>query len=225
MDAEARRSCLVVMMPGMLNTPDSYIDHGFVADAAAASRRCDILSVDAHYGYYRDRTLVRRFREDILRVADQRGYEDIWLVGSSMGAMGAVMVARENPGRIDGVVLFGPYFGDEALIRSIADAGGLARWHGPEDADPSHGDARQEALWEWLRGYATDPDRMPQLFVGVGADDGMRRGAELLTAHLPPTHIGLAEGGHDWAIWRVMWRRLLVSPPWDPRGGVPRIDR
>ena len=39
MDPDVRRSCLLVMMPGMLDLPDDYLRHGFVADAAAASRR------------------------------------------------------------------------------------------------------------------------------------------------------------------------------------------
>ena len=66
---------------------------------------------------------------------------------------------------------------------------------------------------------------MPALYIGVGAQDGMRVGVELLTDHLPASHHGLAEGGHAWDTWRVLWRRLLSSPPWDPRDTPPRIDR
>lgn len=225
MDPAARRSCLVVLMPGMLNTPDDYFERGFVADAVAASRRCDIVAVDAHYAYYRTNTMEQRVGEDILRIAERRGYRDIWLVGVSMGAMGAMRVAQEWPDLVDGVVVLGPWFGDAGLIQSIVDAGGLARWHGPEDTVRAHGDPRQEAMWEWMRGYATHPDRMPALYVGVGAADGMRTGAEVLAEHLPSTHFGLAEGGHEWAALRVLWRRLLAHPPWDPGDGVPRIDR
>ncbi|MCB9597674.1 MAG: alpha/beta fold hydrolase [Sandaracinaceae bacterium] len=224
MDPSTRRTCLLVFMPGMLNLPDAYLEHGFIADAVAASRRCDVVSVDAHFGYYRDRTLARQVGRDILLVAEERGYTDIWIVGSSLGGMGALMVARENPEHIDGVVLFGPFFGDDALVRTIADAGGLEAWDGGE-GDPSVFEPDPAALWSWLRGYATHPERMPALYVGVGADDGMRTGVELLTALLPETHHGLAPGGHAWDTWRVLWRRLLVSPPWDPRGEEPRIDR
>ena len=194
MDPDVRRSCLLVFMPGMLNLPDAYVEHGFVADAVRASRRCDIVLADAHFGYYRDRTLARQVGQDILLVADERGYTDIWLVGSSLGGMGAVMVAREHPERIAGIVLFGPFFGDDALIRSIEDAGGLDGWDGGEGNGPSVFDPEPTALWSWLRGYATHPDRMPPLYVGVGADDGMRSGVDLLASHLPETHLGLAPG-------------------------------
>ncbi|MBX3274832.1 MAG: alpha/beta fold hydrolase [Sandaracinaceae bacterium] len=218
-DPHVRQRCLIVLMPGMLNLPDAYLDHGFVEDALAASRRCDLVALDAHNGYYRARTLTRRVGEDVLVVAEQRGYEDIWLVGSSMGGMGALLVAQAYPDRVDGVVLFAPWFGDTRLLRSIEAAGGLVAWDGRD----ARGD--QAALWRWLRGYATHPEDMPPLYLGIGDEDGTRLGFELLAAHLPATHHGRAPGGHAWGTWRVMWRRLLDPPPWDRRGETPRIDR
>ncbi|MCB9593835.1 MAG: alpha/beta fold hydrolase [Sandaracinaceae bacterium] len=224
MDGDARRTCLLVLMPGMLNLPDDFFEHGFVEDAIASSRRCDIVAPDAHFGYYTDGSLRRQIAADILTVADERGYEDIWLVGVSMGGMGALLVAQDQPELVDGVVLFAPFLGDDALIRSIDAAGGLAEWDAPEDANPNDADEYDDALWVWLQGYATHADRMPPLYIGVGRDDSLRPGIDLLAAHLPESHHGQAEGGHKWDTWRVMWRRLLASPPWDPRGPAPRID-
>lgn len=213
-----RQRCLLVMMPGMLNLADEYLRRGFVEDALAASHRCDIVSVDAHWGYYRTRALGARIGEDILLLAQVRGYEEIWILGSSMGGMGALLVAQSHPERVEGVILFAPYFGDTRVLRSIARAGGLAAWDG------SDASGTEAALWRWLRGYATDPEHMPALYLGVGEEDGTRIGFDLLAAELPSTQSGLAPGGHAWATWRVLWRRLLASPPWDP-GGTPRLDR
>lgn len=213
-----RQRCLLVMMPGMLNLPDVYLQRGFVQTALAASGRCDVLAIDAHWGYYRTRTLTERIGEDILLLAELRGYEDIWVLGSSMGGMGALLVAQAYPDRIDGVVLLAPYFGDTRLLRAIVDAGGLAAWDG------SGGHGAEASLWRWLRGYATHPEQMPSLYLGVGDEDGTRLGFDLLAAQLPATQSGLAPGGHAWATWQVLWRRLLADPPWDPRG-TPRIDR
>lgn len=217
-EAGTRQRCLLVMMPGMLNLADVYLERGFIEDALAASRRCDILSLDAHWGYYRTRTLAERIGEDILALAELRGYREIWLVGSSMGGMGALQVAQAHPDRVDGVVLFAPYFGDTRLLRSIARAGGLEAWNDAEAAGP------EAALWRWLRGYATDADGMPPLYLGIGDEDGTRIGFDLLAAQVSSTHSGTAAGGHAWATWRVLWRRLLRSPPWD-RHGTPRLDR
>lgn len=224
MDASARRDCLVVMMPGMLNVPDDYFGRGFVADAVAASRRCDLVAIDSHWGYFEAGTLARRVGADVLRVAEARGYRHIWILGVSMGGLGAVMVAREHAARIDGLVLLGPFLGGDDLTRSIEDAGGLAAWV-PDEHDRSRFRSEQVAVWDWLRVYATEPSRRPPLFVGAGVDDGVASGVRLLEPHLPPERHGVTEGGHDWDGLRILWRRLLVSPPWDPSEATPRIDR
>ncbi|MCA9605722.1 MAG: alpha/beta fold hydrolase [Myxococcales bacterium] len=223
MDPDVRRTCLLVMMPGMLDLPDDYLRHGFVADAAAASRRCDMVMLDAHFGYYRDGTLRREVAADVLVVADERGYEDIWLVGISMGGMGALLVAQEYPELVDGVVLLAPFLGEESLVTEIERAGGLEAWEAPEDVDRYDEAEYDDALWGWLQGYVEHADRMPALYIGVGTDDRLRPGIALLAAHLPESHHGRADGGHDWSTWRVLWRRLLVSPPWDPNGSEPSL--
>ena len=119
-------------------------------------------------------------------------------------------------------MLLGPYLGDRRLIRSIRDAGGLAGWE-PSESDGFS--AVEVANWEWLRGYATDPGHRPALYVGVGEEDGIASGTDLLAPHLPPRRYGVTEGGHEWGGFRLLWRRLLASPPWSPGEGNPRIDR
>jgi len=222
-DPSARRECLVVMMPGMFDVPDHYLENGFTDDARAASDRCDFVAVDAHFGYYRDGTVRERVGGDILRVASARGYSRVWLVGISMGGLGATLVAQDHPGLVEGVILLAPFLGDPALIQSISDAGGLASWTSPETG-PDEEHAFDDALWGWLQGYVTHPDRMPRLYVGVGTEDELRPGVQLLADVLPATQHGLAEGGHKWVTWRVLWQRLMASPPWDRGATAPRID-
>ena len=222
MDPYVRRSCLIVMLPGMLDGPDSFLAGGFVEDAAAASSRCDVALADAHFGYYRDGSLRRRVASDVLYLADQRGYDEIWLVGVSMGGLGALLVAQEHPELVGGVVLFAPFLGDDALIGAIERAGGLASWEAPAAADRYDEDEFDDALWGWLTGYATRADEMPPLYVGHG-DADPRAGVSLLAAHLPEERHGQVAGGHDWRTWRALWQRLLRSPPWDPRAEPPSL--
>ena len=223
MDPSSRRECLVILMPGMLDLPDRFLEQGLVRDAARASRRCDFVAVDGHLGYYRDGEIRRRVSRDIISVAHTRGYRDIWLVGVSMGGLGAMMVAHDNPEHIRGVVLFAPFLGDPALIESIREAGGLEAWDPPDDLDPWNAEQFDDALWAWLQSYARDPSEMPQLYIGVGELDDLRVGVELLEEVLPEVNVGRAPGGHGWAVWRVLWRRLFAHPPWDRRGETPSM--
>lgn len=222
MNPRERRSCLVAFMPGMFDTPDAFVEAGFVQDAVAASRACDLLLVDAHFGYYREGSVRERVTRDVVLLARARGYEQIWIVGVSMGGLGALLATQANPDQIDGVVLLAPFLGDGEVIDAVREAGGLAAWSAPRDADITDEAQYSEGLWAWLQGYATHPERMPALFIGVGVQDD-RAGVELLRAVLPEARQGRAPGGHNWTTWRILWRRLLASPPWDPRG-VSRID-
>lgn len=218
MDRYERRSCLVVFMPGMLDTPDTFRERGFLDDAARASDRCDLVAVDAHFGYYRTGQIRQRVRRDILRLAESRGYDEFWIVGISMGGMGTMLVAQDNPGRVAGVVLLAPFLGDDALIESIEAAGGLAEWQPADDLDPYDSDEFDDAMWAWLRGYAGGAEPRPELYMGHG-DDDVRAGVALLAATQSPQRFGTTPGGHNWNTWRVLWRRLLESPPWDPQPG------
>lgn len=220
MDPTERRSCLVVFMPGMLDTPDSFRDAGFLDDAARASRRCDFVAVDAHFGYYRTGQVRERVREDVLRLAEARGYDEFWIVGISMGGMGTLLVAQENEARVRGVVLLAPFLGDEAITDAIDEAGGLERWQAPDGLDPYDDEEFDDAMWAWLQGYAREGEARPEMYLGLGTED-RRHGVEILAANNPPGHYGTTPGGHDWSTWRVLWRRLLRSPPWDPRPGRP----
>ncbi|MFK7985146.1 MAG: alpha/beta fold hydrolase [Sandaracinaceae bacterium] len=223
MDPYQRRQCLIMFMPGMLDTPDDYVNHGFFADAQAASTRCDLVAVDAHFGYYRGGTLRQRVTEDVLRVAEARGYDEIWLVGISMGGMGSLLVTQVNEGRIRGVVLLAPFLGDDNLVRSIDEAGGLAEWDAPDadDVDMNSEEGFDDALWIWLQGYANAPENRPDLYIAVGTEDRLRPGVGLLAAVLPENRSGTTAGGHNWNTWRVLWRNLLRNPPWDPGMGTP----
>jgi pimeloyl-ACP methyl ester carboxylesterase len=201
-------------MPGLGDTPDAFFDHGFVHDAVRASDRCDLVAVDAHLGYYTSGTLRERIGRDVLLVAHARGYREIWMVGISLGGLGSLLVARDQPELVDGVVLLAPYLGDERIVRSVIDAGGLGRWQPPEVRQPTSVSQYTAALWSWLRGYVDRPSEMPALYLGYGTEDRLAPAARALAAVMPPSHVLTTSGGHDWGTWRILWRSLLARPPW-----------
>jgi len=198
---------LWVLLPGRGDPVTSFADHGFVGDARAAGVAADMVAVDAHAGYYAKNTIVERVWADVLAPARARGYRHIWLVGISLGGLGALSVVREHSDGVEGVLLIAPYLGPEDLIGEIEAAGGPARWHA---ADPGQGFPR---LWTWLAGHGDAGARFPPpfspLLLGFGAGDRYVGGQRLLAGLLPADRVVVIPGGHDWSTWRQLWRRTF----------------
>ena len=47
----------------------------------------DMVAPNAHFGYYFGETLVNRLKVDIIDPSKVKGYENVWLVGASMGGL------------------------------------------------------------------------------------------------------------------------------------------
>ena len=211
-----RPDTLLVMLPGSYSRPEEFIAEGFVADLRERRIAADAVLVDAHVGYYLDRSIVNRLRADVIEPALAQGYTKVWLVGISIGAFGALLHAEERPQGIEGLVLLGPYLGKRAATEWIRAKGGLARWQAPpRPAGALDEDSIDDALWAWLQPYAERPRRTPRpwLFLGYGVDDRFAASDRLLGAALPAEQVFRAAGGHDWAPWRSAWRAMLETLP------------
>lgn len=208
---EPRR--LIVMLPGMGDEAADYARYEFIDELRSAGVEGDVIAVDAHYGYYARRSLIERLDEDVLDPARVAGYDDIWLVGISMGGLGALLTASHDT-RIDGVILLSPYLGRTPVLNDVAEAGGLAKW------EPSGRDDYTTEIWSWLKLY-TDPERaptMPMLFLGYGDDEHLQ-GFDLLADALPPSHVFAVRGQHKWTTWQRIWGDLLAKRPFDRSEG------
>jgi pimeloyl-ACP methyl ester carboxylesterase len=206
-----RQRCLMVMLPGFLDGPDTYLDHRFPQAVAAAGAPCDIVLVDLHYRYYSEVGIADLVYEDVLMPASARGYEEIWLVGISMGGLGTLLTTERYHRVIDGVILLAPFVGDEAVLREIEAAGGAADWRPPSDleAQPWNESNYTLHLWAYLRGYHSDPDAMPPLYIGWGDDDRLGAADRLLADLVDEDHVFNQPGAHNWATWRPLFERIL----------------
>ncbi|MDT4833277.1 hypothetical protein FQZ97_668740 [compost metagenome] len=209
---------LIVLLPGAYSAPEEFVREGFI-DALNENRLAvDTLRVDAHMGYYRNKTILDRLDRDVIAPARRQGYKAIWIAGISVGGFGGLLYAQTHPGDLAGLVVLAPYLGERVLSQDIANAGGLSRWRGPLDAPPGS-DPRTPSdtqLWQWLRGYVghtrTFGDR-PPLYLGYALDDRFAFSHRLLAGALPAERVVTTEGGHDWPEWRRLWRRLLPTLP------------
>ena len=200
---------LIVLLPGLADGPEDFADNGFVDAIRRANPRFDVVATDAHFGYYRTRTLGERLYADVLEPAAAR-YDEIWLVGISLGGIGGAIYAQEHPGAIDGLILLAPYMGDDDIARDVAAAGGLASWT-PPPLESIEGEDRRKfhEVWRFYRGYVTDPANMPRLYLGYGEQDDFAPAIGLVAAALPPEQVQTRAGGHRWSVWRPVFEALV----------------
>jgi pimeloyl-ACP methyl ester carboxylesterase len=206
---KSERRSLVVLLPGRGDTVLSYREQGLVEMLTRRGGAVDVLGVEAHVGYYRERNLPQRLREDVILPAKAEGYRDIWMVGISMGGLGALLYDTAYPGDLAGLFLLAPYLGDGTLLKEIAGSGGLTGWR-----DEAQGSLTLDReIWRTLREYVTGTKGAGRVFLGYGADDRFAASDSVFGAVLPARQVATAPGGHDWTTWRTLWPLLLDLSP------------
>lgn len=200
--AEKPRRCLLVMLPGRGDRAADYAAHGFLEALQKRPLAVDAVVPDAVVGYYARRTLIERLRDDVVEPARRKGYEQVWVLGISMGGLGSLLYAKEQPG-VTGVMLLAPFLGDADVLEEIEKAGGPRSWTPRRASDDDY----QRDLWAYLqRVLASD---QPRLALGFGEQDRMADGHRLLASALPADRVYRTTGGHDWEAWARLWNALL----------------
>ncbi len=205
-----RVDTLVVMLPGSYSQPEEFLREGFVRTLRERQVAADVVLVDAHVGYYRDRTIIDRLYADVVQPARARGVRHVWIVGISIGAVGAMLYADEHPQALEGVVLLAPYLGTRLTALEIENAGGLAKWPAPERRVDEEVDER---MWRWLKGQTANGTPSLRIVQGFGVDDRFAHNNRLFSQSLPPSQVYTAPGGHDWPAWNALWQRIAGELP------------
>lgn len=188
---------LVVLLPGIFADGAMLRERGVLEAMREAGLQADVVTVDAHLRYYMDRSISRRLVDEIL--APVRGqYENIWVVGISLGGLGGLLTVRDAPEVIDGLVLLSPWLGRPRPVREVRDDGGLGRWR------PVEGKAWEYELWSWLaeehaRGWSS-----ASIHLGYGSRDLLVDNHHTLAEALGPERVTRVDGGHSWATWRTL---------------------
>ncbi|MCE9639785.1 MAG: alpha/beta hydrolase [Betaproteobacteria bacterium] len=194
---------LLIMLPGAKARLQDLVQYGFVRAVRERGLVVDVIAVEAHLGYYLDGNLTRHLAHDIIAPV-RKNYPRIWLMGISLGGMGALQYARAHPTEIEGVILLAPFLGTRGMIAEVVRAGGLARWQpGAIKADDE-----ERQLLAWIKTYAPAP-AYPEIYLGYGQDDRFAAASELLAERLPAARVLAMAGGHDWATWINLWRHWL----------------
>lgn len=186
---------------------------GFVEAVQEKRLPFDMVAPDLNFTYYEKRTLVERLTQDVIKPAKAVGYEKIWLVGVSMGGLGAILYRVKAAEPVDGVLLLGPYLGEPSILAEISKVGGLKKWNpGPYGGEKDW----QRMVWDGLKQAGEHPDEPIPLYLGVGLDDLFYEGQKLLADALPPDRVIAVSGGHKLSTFKKIWDIFLDRNMLDP---------
>jgi hypothetical protein len=201
---------LVVVLPGRADDVADLQKSGIAQAVQSAWPDADVVLTGLALGYYMQGRAAQRLHDEVIMPARSRGYAQVWLVGASLGGMGAVMYDRAYPNDADGMVLLAPYLGDTRLLSEISAAGGVSSWQPPASEEGKGFSSFQQELWRHLQTWSRRPAAARNVWLAYGKDDQLREAVPLLAPLLPPGHVLVREGGHDWGVWSPATREVLV---------------
>lgn len=204
--AGQRNDTLVVMLPGRGDRAETFIREGF--EEAGLRHGFDTVAVDAHLGYYMQRSLLTRLHDDLITQALAAGYETIWMLGISMGGLGTLLYAYEYPDDVAGIILLAPFLGDRNAIDTIVAAAPLETWDGQGEGLKDY----ELAIWSYIRD-AQSSDVATPIILGYGLSDNMAEAYNKVIDIMNPSSVYTLEGGHKWTTWRPLWNEIAADLP------------
>lgn len=201
---------LLAMLPGVGIKAEDFAAHGLVAAAQAGRHVVDVTVVKPDQELYLDGAVASVLEESVLAPARAHGYNRLWLLGISLGGMGALACATEHPEEIEGLILLAPFLGTHGTMAEVKRAGGFTAWQ----AAASTATPPERRIITWLQNRLRGAPG-PQIWLGRATKDRFAAGHRLLAAEMAPGQDIEVEGGHDWAAWRAAFAALMVRGLFD----------
>jgi len=203
---------LVVVLPGRGDDVANLKASGIAESIRAEMPEADVVLAGITFAYYMEGRMPQRLREEIMLPARESGYQEIWLVGASMGGMGALMYDREYPGDAKGLVLLAPYLGSKKVLQQINQSGGLQKWEaGPVPATVDRNNFDRE-LWRYLKTWQVQGNsRGKDVWLAYGDKDKLKAATPPLQKLLPQDHVFVRPGGHAWVVWTPVTKEVFSA--------------
>jgi hypothetical protein len=201
-------SRLVVMLPGRGDDLDSLESKGMASIIQKAWPDADVILTGLTMPFYRQGQASKRLHDEIVAPAQTVPGREVWLMGISLGGMGALLYEHDYPGQTQGLLLLSPYLGDQAIQDKVRSAGGLKTWD-PGPSQALNPESFQAELWHTLKDISNHPQRAQSIWLVYGADEPFRTPIELMSPALPASNVLMLPGRHDWSLWIPAASELL----------------
>lgn len=185
----------MILLPGIGDRANTFEKNGIIENILASNTGYDIISVEAHFKYYQNRTLVERLHEDIVQPALKKGYKEIVFGGVSLGGLGALLYLKYHPENVTKVVLIAPYLGEKQEYDYLIDK-----------SKPKPNEFKI-GLWPWLSQLPEKQTR--KIFLAYGKQDKFSEPNALLESYLPENNTYTTDGKHLWSTWRGLWPSIF----------------
>lgn len=189
---------ITVLLPGIRDRGDDFVKEGFIEIAKPSLQQHQdtaLITVDAHWGYYREQTVHELIDRDILSKYPDKLFT---LVGVSLGGFGALLAASHHPDRIRSLVLLSPFLGEDdyQFLERLKRSG----------VQPQEGDEDLETVLTQVWAFLTGSHREIPVFLGFGHLDSFAPYyAQLMAMQAENISYLAISGDHDWETWRRLW--------------------
>ena len=200
------------MLPGVGIEAGDFAVKGFVHPVLDARDPIDVVAAAPALDLYLDGTIAEAIQRTIVGPARDGGRVRIWMLGLSLGGMGALLHARLFAHEVEGIILLAPFLGTPGIVAQIGAAGGLGAW----DPGPIPARDSERQLLAWLKGHLAGKRQPPALYLGYGRADRFAQSHVMLAELLPADRVVVADGQHDWDTWSRLWGQLLELRPFTP---------
>src|SRR5262249_33541170 len=207
---------LIFMLPGVGSEAEDLVREGMVDAVHARVPRGDVVVIQPDLAVYLEDRVTVAIHRTVIEPAQAYGYQRIWLLGVSLGGMGALLYASAHADVPEGLVLLSPFLGTRGTMAEVSAAGGLESWSGAR----SVATAPELRSLIWLKGHLARKAARPALYLGYGVQDRFASELRLLAQHLPVAQVAALPGGHDWPTWKALWETLLDRLPFSAPSGV-----
>lgn len=194
---QASNSTLVVLLHGRGGAADNFVKYGAVEQIMNCQPKANIVGVDSHFAYYRERIIEERLREDVVKPALESGVKQVWLLGISVGGLGSLVYRLRYTDDIEAVILMAPYLGEWDELEAYAQNPQLAR---------TTGDPEFIEIWDGITGIPLDD---PAITLAFGEDDDNNSQHRWLAGLLDENRVISGPGNHKWSSWQKLWPEAL----------------